>query len=77
MISANEKSHRRAAMGIEKLQIDIPAELKQLIGEAADREDMPMNEFVAGLLASAVNRPELATIPRKRPGRPRKMLASA
>jgi hypothetical protein len=74
-----EKNQKRAAMGLDKLQIDIPSELKILVGDAADRADLPMNEYVAKVLATAMNRPDLAVIPRRRPGRPRekKVLASA
>jgi hypothetical protein len=45
--------------------------LKELIGQAADGEGIPMNEWVARLAANALQRPELAEVPRKQMGRPR------
>jgi hypothetical protein len=68
-----EKSRKRFDMGIETLAVDISAELKKVVGDAADEADVSMNEFVARVLAQAVERPELSIIPRKRPGRPRKV----
>ena len=64
-------------MGIETLQVDMPAELKSLIGEEADRTGVSMNEFVASVIADKFGRPDLAKIPRKKPGRPRKTTAKA
>lgn len=57
------------------LFVEIPTELKEILGQAADAENIPMNHFVARLLARAVKRPDLAVIPHKRVGRPRKVLA--
>lgn len=51
--------------------------LKDLAGEAADREGLPLSEFVVKVLAERLGRPELALVPRKRPGRPRKRAAAA
>jgi hypothetical protein len=69
------KYQKRLAMGVETLSVDVPSELKNLIGEAADRENISMNEYVARLIAKQFKRPELGNIPRKRPGRPRKVPA--
>ena len=57
------------------LFIEIHAELKNLLGELADEEDVALNEYIAKLLARHVRRPDLAFIPRKRMGRPRKQIA--
>lgn len=46
--------------------------LKEAIGKAADEEGVPMNEFMARVLADHLGKPELAEIPRKSYGRPRK-----
>jgi hypothetical protein len=47
-------------------------ELKRLVGERADAADLPLNEYVARVLAEHLARPDLAWIPRKKPGGPRK-----
>jgi len=44
-------------------------DLKEAIGVAADKQHVPMNEFIARILADALERPELAEIPRKSTGR--------
>lgn len=54
------------------LTLPVQPELKDAIGTAADAKGMPMNEFVAEVLAQYLGRPELAAIPRKAFGRPRK-----
>ncbi len=46
--------------------------LKELIGQAADKADVPMNEWIAGILARRLGRPDLAAIPRLPLGRRRK-----
>ena len=46
--------------------------LKEAIGKAADEAGLPMNEFIAKVMADHLERPELAAIPRKSLGRPRK-----
>lgn len=51
-------------------------ELKRLIGERADKAGVPMNEYVAKILADHIGKKELAAIPRKKMGRPRKAAAS-
>ena len=55
------------------LTINIDPDLKALIGERADEERLPMNEWVAQVLAKKLGRPDLAEIPRKSFGRPRKV----
>lgn len=53
------------------LTVPLDPELKELIGKAADKEGVPMNEWVARLAAEKLERPDLATIPRRPFGRPR------
>lgn len=61
-----------------KLAADITVycdpELKQLAGQAADAAGVPLSEYVAQVLAKEFNRPDLAKVPRKKMGRPRKEL---
>ena len=52
------------------LTVPLHPELKKILHRAADAENLPMNEFVARVLAKHFNRPELGTIPRKKMGRP-------
>lgn len=47
-------------------------ELKDLAGAAADEAGVPLSEYVAQVLAEKFQRPDLAKIPRKPMGRPRK-----
>lgn len=54
------------------ITLPIHPELKELIGRAADGDGVPMNEWVSKLVAQALGRPDLAAIPRKPLGRPRK-----
>jgi hypothetical protein len=55
------------------LSLPISHELKDAVGEAAEQAGLAMNEWVAKLLAEHFGRPELAAIPRKPFGRPRKL----
>jgi len=57
-----------------KVNFAFHPDLRIEIGKAADRDGVPMNEFVARVLADHLGRPELAVIPRKSVGRPRKEL---
>lgn len=57
------------------LTLPISPELKNAIGDKADAANLPMNEWVARVLAEMLGRPELAAIPRKSMGRPRKETA--
>jgi hypothetical protein len=51
------------------------ARLKAVLGQKADEERLPLNEYCARILAEHIGRPDLAPIPRKtRVGRPRKQL---
>lgn len=54
------------------VSLPISHELKEAIGAAADAAGMAMNEWIAELVAKHFGRPELAEIPRKPFGRPRK-----
>lgn len=62
---------KRKVRPTDILTLPVDPELKKLIGEAADKADKSMNEFVAEIIAKALGRPELARIPRKKFGRPR------
>lgn len=53
------------------LFVEISADLKNALIDAANEENLPLNHVVARLLAKAFKRPELAVIPRK----PRKSTA--
>lgn len=53
------------------LTVPLDPELKELIGQAADEAELPMNEWVASVIAEKLGRPDLAKIPRKSFGRPR------
>jgi hypothetical protein len=59
---------------VEALNVYFPSELKQIVGQEADKQDIPMSELVVRIVAKALapKRPDLAVIPRKRSGRPRK-----
>ena len=46
--------------------------LRDLVVAEADAQGIPVSECVAMLLAKALDRPELGTVPRKQMGRPRK-----
>lgn len=62
----------------EALLVYFPPELKAMLGEEADRLGVAMSELVVRFCAShlAPDRPELAIVPRKRMGRPRKLLTA-
>ena len=49
----------------------VDSRLRDIIEELADKEDIAISDCVAALLAKAVDRPDLAEVPRKRMGRPR------
>lgn len=51
-------------------------ELKEALGLRADEEGLPLNEWMAAVLAEHIGRPELAKIPRKSMGRPRKAVVT-
>ena len=50
--------------------------LKAEAGRAADREGLPLSELVVKALAHYLGKPELALVPRKKSGRPRKTLVA-
>jgi hypothetical protein len=53
------------------MTLPVDPRLKELIGQAADESNMPMNEWVAKVTAEHLGRPDLARVPRKAYGRPR------
>lgn len=55
------------------LNVQIGADLKNAVGEAAEKEGLTMNEWVAKSLARVLNRKKLGEIKRRPPGRPRKV----
>lgn len=57
------------------LFVEINAELKELLGRAADEQNIAMNALIARVLAKYIKRPDLAIIPKNRIGRPRKPIA--
>lgn len=59
------------------MSVPVAPELKKQIGIAADAEGIPMNEWVARVTAEALGRPDLAKVPRKQYGRPRKEISHA
>ena len=63
----------------EALPVYFPGELKDLLGHEADRLGIPMSELVVRVCAASLapDRPDLAIVPRKKMGRPRKSLATA
>jgi len=74
-MSASSKNWRPTLKAI--LYLEIASELKEIVGQLADTENLPVNEYVARLLAKHIKRPDLALIPRKKMGRPRKELSEA
>lgn len=57
---------------VARIEFRLHPDLKDLIGTEADKTGLPMNELLSKILAEHFGRPELATIPRKSFGRPRK-----
>lgn len=58
----------------DKILVHLSPELKALIGQEADKEQVPggMGEVLVRLAAKHFKRPDLAYVPRKPFGRPRK-----
>jgi predicted HicB family RNase H-like nuclease len=52
--------------------IQVSPQLKAAIQHASNADGLAVNHWIAGKLANALKRPELAKIPRKRMGRPAK-----
>lgn len=74
------QAHRRVKNVPEssaRIEFRCNDELKELIGQAADEAKLPMNEYIAKVLAQHLGRLDLAEIPRISFGRPRKERASA
>ena len=59
-----------------QLHIRCQPELRDILSRLAGPE-LPLNDFIVRLLAEKVDRPDLAKVPRKRIGRPRKEYANA
>lgn len=80
MPETDRKSSGRARMesrGVVPLTVNVPEELKEIVGRFADEEGLSVNQFVARVLARQVKRPDLAKVPRRRPGRPSKKVSAA
>lgn len=60
---------------VARIEFRCSEELKELIGKSADKEGLPMNEYLAKVVADHLGRPDLAEIPRISMGRPRKQPA--
>jgi len=58
---------------VANLKVKASVEFRDAVGELADRAGISMNEWIVRTIAQNIGRPELATIPRKRMGRPRKL----
>jgi len=56
----------------DQIMVYCSPELKRLAGEWADAAGVPLSEFVVRALAERIERPDLAIVPRKKSGRPRK-----
>ena len=70
--SGNLTRLERGETLVAEIRVYSPPELKDLAGEEADKQGVPLSEFVVRVLAKHLQRPDLATIPRKSVGRPRK-----
>ena len=73
----NPANGRRRATLTEQLLVYAPPELKRIAGQAADQEGVPLSEYVVRVLAAHLGRPDLAVVPRKVGGRPRKVIPAA
>lgn len=58
------------------MTVPVDPELKELIGQQAESEGLAMNEWIARVTAEALGRPDLAAVPRKPFGRPRKAVSA-
>lgn len=72
-----KKTSAHLEFGKLTAQIHVYADpkLKELMGRVSDKAGLPLSEYIVRLLAEHVGRPELATVPRKQQGRPRKKIA--
>jgi hypothetical protein len=70
-----ERANGASAVGDKKLTVDIRVyaseELKELAWDAAEKEGVPLSEYIVRVLASHLARPDLRIVPRKNIGRPR------
>lgn len=71
MTSGKNKNFEGGKVAAE-ISVYCDPELKRLAGNAADAAGLPLSEYVAQVLAKEFNRPDLAKVPRKPMGRPRK-----
>lgn len=55
-----------------KLAVYCDPELKDVAGKEADKENLPLSEWIVRAMAEKAGRPDLAKVPRKAYGRPRK-----
>jgi len=77
MIAKARKPLRRRNMAIERLGVDVPRELKEIVGKESDKTGETLNDVVTRVLAEHIGRPDLAEVPRAKPGRPRKKISAA
>ena len=63
----------------EKVELKgyVDSRLRDVVLAYADEQDLPLSEAVAHLIAKAMRRPDLAKVPRKRIGRPRRAEVSS
>lgn len=61
-------AHRR----YKRAEIRLFPELCALVEEIAQRDNLPRADVIVRLVAKQLRRPDLAEIPRRTPGRPRK-----
>lgn len=57
------------------VNVKMTPELKSLVGKAADKENLSMYEWIVGVIADRLGRPELGKVQRRRAGRPRQEMA--
>ncbi len=72
MAAKRRSDYQEGSKLVAILPLYMPHELKDLLAEEADKDDLAMSEVVVRVLAERYGRPDLAIVPRKRPGRPRK-----
>lgn len=70
-ISANEGEGKMTA----DIRVYCDPKFKNLAGKAADKAGLPLSEYMVKVVAEVLGRPDLAKIPRKSIGRPRKVSA--
>ena len=71
-----EKQRKMVAIKTS-IQVNLNKDLKDLVWDLAEREGTSLSEYIVGLLAEHVERPELNFVPRKTMGRPRKEKTTA